>query len=222
MVPDGPFQARHFTLPLRCRYLLRPPQQPSDRSLLVIAAHGHAMTPEKMLELTAPLVGEGHYLASLQGPYQLWTDPGGGRSEVAFHWQTRFEAEHSRRLHHDMIRHVIAEAGLPAERLILLGFSQSVSLNYRFVCTEVEAVSGVIAICGGIPGDWDSGPYHPTRAAALHIATREDEFYPPEVTAAYPERFRPRLPDFELHLLDGPHRIPSAAAPIIQAWLRRW
>jgi predicted esterase len=211
-------ETRTFSLSLHCRYLLRPPEEPSAQPLLLVALHGHAMTPEEMLDLVAPLVGPRHYLASLQGPYQFWTHPGDpARSRVAFHWNTSFEPEHSRRLHHEMILHVLGEQPVPA---VLLGYSQSVSLNYRFICTYPNAVRGAIQICGGLPGDWDTAPYQRTSARALHIATRDDEFYPPSRTESYPERLRTHIPDLEFHMLDGPHRIPSAAGPIVQAWLR--
>ncbi|MBI3696062.1 MAG: hypothetical protein HY238_14625, partial [Acidobacteria bacterium] len=204
MDPDRA-ERRSFTLPLRCNYLLHAPEPVSERACLVIAVHGHAMTPGQMLRLTARLVGEEHFIASPQGPYQLWVKQDGQeQSAVAFHWSTRFEPEHSRRLHHDMILRVLEDVGRPA---VLVGFSQSVSLNYRFVCTYPEAVRGVIAICGGIPGDWDHGPYEPTHAAALHITTREDEFYPPAVTERYPDRLRTRIHDVEFHMLEGGHRI---------------
>jgi len=218
MDPDRA-ERRSFTLPLRCNYLLHTPESAGDAARLIVAVHGHAMTPEQMLRLTARLVGEEHYIASLQGPYQLWVKQDGQQpSEVAFHWATRFEPEHSRRLHHDMIRRVLEEVGRPA---VLVGFSQSVSFNYRFVCTYPNAVRGVIAICGGLPGDWDHGPYQPTRAAALHITTREDEFYPPAITERYPDRLRTRIADVEFHMLEGGHRIPSSARPIVRGWLRR-
>jgi len=215
-------EKRSFSLPLRCNYLLQTPQQAAQEPLLIIALHGHAMTAEQMLRLTSPLIGGGHYLASIQGPYQLWVKRDGQeRADVAFHWSTRFEPEHSWRLHHDMVLHVIREMGIPAERVILAGFSQSVSLNYRFVCTHTKAVRGAIGLCGGIPGDWDAAQYQPTGAAALHIATREDEYYPPNVTAPYAEKLRSRIADVEFHLLEGGHRIPSAARPIVQRWLER-
>lgn len=215
-------EQRSFTLPLKCNYLLWKPAEVTDRTLLVIALHGHAMTPEQMLRLVMPLVGDEHYIASLQGPYQLWiNEDKQARSRVAFHWATNFEAAHSRRLHHNMILRVIGEVGVPAERVVLAGFSQSVSLNYRFVCTHTAAVRGVIGICGGVPGDWEQGAYEATGAAALHIATREDEYYAPAVTEMYPERLRQRIADVEFHMLDGGHRIPSAARPIVQGWLHR-
>ncbi|MBI3667435.1 MAG: hypothetical protein HY236_14620 [Acidobacteria bacterium] len=221
MTPDRA-QIHSFSLQLRCNYLLWTPKRPRKDPLLVVTLHGHAMTPEQMLKLTAPLVGEDHFIASLQGPYQLWTKPDNhARSEVAFHWATRFEPEHSRRLHHQMILRVVEEVGVPGSRVLLVGFSQSVSLNYRFVCTHPEAARGVIAICGGLPGDWDTAPYQDTCAAALHITTREDQYYPPVVAETYPGRLRKHIADVEFHMLEGGHRIPSAARPMVQNWLER-
>jgi predicted esterase len=217
----GGVETRRFELPLRCRYLLRPPGRRQEDSLLFVVLHGHGMTPEQMLGLTAPLIGEEHSIASLQAPHQIWLNAeDAGRSRVGFHWATSFEPEHSRALHHAMIRRVLEECGFPAGQTVLLGYSQSVSLNYRFVCAHPEAVRGVIGICGGLPGDWDQGNSR-THAGALHIAAREDRYYPPEVTGTYPERLRRRIPDVEFHIVEGGHRVPSAAGELVRAWVKR-
>jgi predicted esterase len=81
-------------------------------------------------------------------------------------------------------------------------------------------VRGVIGICGGLPGDWDQETAR-SNAAALHICTREDEYYPTQVTDTYAERLRRRVAEVEVHTLEGGHRIPSAAGPLIQNWLGR-
>ena len=73
---------------------------------------------------------------------------------------------------------------------MLVGFSQAVALNYRFAASCPDAIRGVIAICGGLPGDWKSGPVQPTRASVLHIAACQDEYYPPAVTESYSEKLR--------------------------------
>jgi len=96
-----------------------------------------------------------------------------------------------------------------------------VSLNYRFAGAHPGAVRGVAGICGGLPGDWDD--QHPGRigAAVLHIARRQDEFYPPEHTEQYASRLRLRCDDVEFHLLDGTHRFPSRSGPVWDKWLNR-
>src|SRR5205814_2381110 len=117
---------------------------------------------------------------SLEGPNQFFLD--NGTSKVGYGWNTSRHPASSIRLHHDMVLHVLHEAGaehgIGPERRILLGFSQPVSLNYRFAATHPDAIRGVAGICGGLPGDWETGSYRPVTAAALHIARREDEYYP--------------------------------------------
>ena len=121
------------------------------------------------------------------------------------------------RLHHEMVRHVLDEAGselaIPAERRVLLGFSQPVSLNYRFAEAHPDAVRGLVGLCGGLPGDWDDERPGRIRPAVLHIARSEDEFYPPERTEQYARRLRLRCDDVEFHLLEGGHRFPSPCRP---------
>jgi predicted esterase len=55
----------------------------------------------------------------------------------------------------------------------------------------------------------------------LHIARAEDEFYPPTVTERYSDRLRLRADDVEFHMLEGGHRFPSKAGPIVEKWIGR-
>jgi predicted esterase len=104
---------------------------------------------------------------------------------------------------------------------MLVGFSQPVGLNYRFAATHTDAVRGVIGICGGIPTNWEDGPYRQTQAALLHISRREDEFYKAEVTEGYASRLRLHARDVEFHMLEGGHRFPSKAGPLVEQWIAR-
>jgi predicted esterase len=72
-----------------------------------------------------------------------------------------------------------------------------------------------------VPKNWEEGPYQKVQAALLHIARREDEFYKPEVTERYPERLRLRAADVEFHQLEGGHRFPSKAGPLVERWIER-
>ena len=214
---------RIFPARLDCHYLLLKPSAIDSHTPLVIALHGFGANPETMLELTARLFDKRAVIASLQGPNQFFL--GTDRREVGYGWITSRRPAESVRLHHEMILRVAAEAGgefgIPPERRLLVGFSQSVGLNYRFAGTHPGAVRGVVGICGGLPGDWDEGPYEPATAAVLHIARREDQFYPPAVTERYAERLRQRAADVEFHLIDGGHQMPSRGGRIIEPWLSR-
>ena len=212
-----------FSARLDCHYLLRAPHSVDDRTLLVVTLHGFSANPEVMLRLTANMFGPGPVIASLQGPNQFFLSA--SRPDVGYGWNTSRHAASSIRLHHDMVLHVLSEAGrvygIPPERRFLAGFSQPVSLNYRFAATCPDAVRGVVGLCGGIPSDWETAAYRPVTASVLHIARRADEYYAPEVTEQYPARLRIRVSDVEFHQLDGGHRFPSQGTPIVERWLSR-
>jgi predicted esterase len=212
-----------FTARLDCRYLVHAPEPLDERAVLVVTLHGFSANPDVMLRLTAAMMGPRHVIAAVQGPNQFYL--GMGSNEVGYGWATHKHPDSSVRLHHDMLLHVLNEAGreygIPASRRILAGFSQPVGMNYRFAATHPDEIRGVIGICGGIPRNWEEGPYKPVTAAVLHIARREDEFYKPEVTERYAERLRLRAADVEFHMLDGGHRFPSKARPIAEGWLAR-
>lgn len=220
--------ARHCTFSARldCHYLVRAPDAVDARTLLAVALHGFGQTAETMLPLTEKLVGRQHVVASLQGPNQFFLSGEAGRpGEVGYCWATSRHAPGSIRLHHDMVLHVLNEAGreygIPPERRLLVGFSQPVSLNYRFVATCPDAVRGVIGLCGGIPTDWETASYKTVKSSVLHIARREDEYYPPAATELYAEKLRMRVQDVEFHVLEGGHRFPSKGNVIVEGWLGR-
>jgi predicted esterase len=221
-----PFDSpRHctFTARLDCHYVVCAPEAVTEKTLLVAALHGFGQTPEAMLRLTGMMLGEKHVIAAVEGPNQFYLSQ--GSNQVGYCWITHRHAESSIRLHHEMLLHVLNEAGreygIPPNRRMLVGFSQPVGLNYRFAATHTDAVRGVIGICGGLPKNWEDGPYQKTSAALLHIARREDEFYKPDVTELYPQRLRLCADDVEFHLLEGGHRFPSKAGPLVERWIAR-
>jgi phospholipase/carboxylesterase len=193
------------------------------RTPLVVTLHGFGANPEIMLRMTARLFDRPAVIASLQGPYQFFLRA--GTQEVGYGWITNRIPAESIRLHRDMVLHVLDELGsqfgIPPERRLLAGFSQAVALNYRLAATCPDVVRGVIAICGGLPGDWDDGAYRTVSAAVVHIARLDDEYYPPGVTEHYAERLRRRAADVEFHLLDGGHQIPSEGKALLGPWLQR-
>ena len=220
-------EAHTFETQLACRYLLHIPVRPGPSPLVVLTLHGYSSNPEAMLRLTRTLVGEEHVIASLQAPNQHYVSDGlpNSQSVAGYNWGIRTHWESSVRLHHDMLRHVLAslrdrfQVGL--ERCLLVGFSQPVGLNYRFAGTYADEIAGVIGLCGGVPRDWQEDKYKPVRAALLHISREEDEFYAPDVVKKFPEQLRRHASDVEFHLIPGPHRFPSKAGPIVRPWMER-
>lgn len=212
-----------FQLPTEYQYLSYVPSQPPQ--LLILALHGYGMNPLTMLQLTKPILSESIAIASIQAPNQFYLTQTPSHSPTGYNWGTRAHGDASIALHHQMVLHVSAEmrhrCGLPVSRTILLGFSQPVGFNYRFAATFPNDIGGVIGICGGVPKNWQTGPYGRVAAPLLHIARDEDEFFPASVTADYPHQLLTRASDVEFHALPGGHRFPSKARPIVVSWLQR-
>jgi phospholipase/carboxylesterase len=214
---------RSFSTRLDCHYLLQTPDRIDEATPLVVTLHGFGGNPEDMLKMTDRLFEVPPVIAVLQGPYQFFLSA--AARDVGYGWITNRRPAESIRLHHEMVLHVLEEVGreigIPKDRRVLVGFSQAVALNYRFAASCPDGVRGVIAICGGLPGDWKTGSDQPVSASVLHIAARQDEYYPPGVTESYPEKLRQHAADVEFHLIDGGHRMPSSGAAIVAPWQRR-
>ena len=200
---------------------------PSRSAPLLIALHGygaskwHAMREAKMI---AP---EGFALAALQGPHQHLKDPRqpGGPLRFGFGWLTNFHPEDSVAAHHrgvlDLVDALVGEGIADANRIFLLGFSQSCALNYRFAFTHPDVLRGVIGICGGLPGDWESAPYKQTGAAVFHLTGARDEFYPPARVFNYAAQLQQRAKDVEFRSYDAGHEISSAMRDDLRDWLQQ-
>lgn len=224
MAFDSPRSSRNstFTCRLDCHYLLLEPEEPAADSLLIATLHGYGGNPEEMLRLTSAVVGPRHAIASIEGPHRFYlTD---SFEEVGYGWGAHHTAP-SIRLHHEMVLHVLnsagRECGIGPERRVLAGYSQAVPLNYRFAAACPDAVRGVMAFCGGLPPEWAEGAAGRVKAAILHVARRSDEYFPRRVAQGFEEVLRRQASDVEFHMMEGPHRFPSKAGPVVARWLER-
>lgn len=214
-----------FTARIDCRYLLHVPDLVDGKTVLALTLHGYGSHPEAMLDLTSALLGKRHIVASLQGPHQHYGGMLGVNASPVYNWGIRDHWESAVRLHHEMILQVLASLRsrfqIPNSRCLLAGFSQPVGLNYRFAGTHPDQVGGVLALCGGVPKDWDQDKYQTVRSPILHISRDQDEFYSLEQIAEFPEQLKMHASDVEFHLMPGPHRFPSKADGIVRPWLER-
>ncbi len=227
-MPEIVPEVHTFTTQLDCRYLLHVPnleEDPGEAKVVVVALHGYGMTPESMLRLTVGLVGEDFPVAALQAPFQHYQALRGASSTAAYNWGIRDHWASGVRLHHEMVQQTLASLrarfGVGAERCLLVGFSQPVGLNYRFVGTHPNQVGGALGLCGGVPRDWEESKYQRVTAAILHISRDQDEFYPNDQVREFPRRLAAHASDVEFHLIPGQHRFPSKGAAIVRPWMAR-
>lgn len=222
---------RHsVTVHLEAEYLLQVPTAVDANTLLVLTMHGYGSNPEVMLQFSAAVLGEEPIIASLRAPNQHYLATGelGAPvlgSEIAYNWGTTRHAALNIQLHHEMVRTISAELRerfqIPARHVVLMGFSQPVGLNYRLIGTYPEEAGGVIAMCGGVPKDWEEDKYGRVDAPILHISRSEDEFFPEAVARGFPERLRAHAANVEFHMIPGKHRFPSKAGGLIRAFAEK-
>jgi predicted esterase len=193
---------------------------------LLLALHGYGSNKGWMMREAREHAPEGFAVAALQGAHQHIKEPRekGGPLRYGFGWLTNFRPEESVALHHrgvlDLVATLVARGVARSDRVFLMGFSQSCALNYRFAFTHREALRGVVGICGGIPGDWETNPaYGETRAAVLHLSGTRDEFYTPERVAPYAEQLRQRASDVETRAYDAAHEFVPEMRGDVRAWL---
>jgi phospholipase/carboxylesterase len=200
---------------------------PDDRPApLLLALHGYGANKRQMSREARQMAPEGFAIASPQGFHQHIREPreAGGPLRFGFGWLTSYRPEESVAIHHnaliDLIDQLVAENAVDPQRIFLLGFSQSCALNYRFAFTYPDRLRGVIGICGGIPGDWEtSDSYLPARADVFHLAGTRDEFYPPSRVGDYAERLKMRAHDVEFQSYDAAHEIVPAMRRDVREWL---
>jgi phospholipase/carboxylesterase len=193
---------------------------------LLIALHGYGSNKNWMMREARHIAPGEFAVAALQGAHQHLKEPRepGAPLRYGFGWLTNFHPEDSVAVHHrallDMIEQLTGEGIADPARVFLLGFSQTCALNYRFAFTHAGVLRGVVGICGGLPGDWETGErYQNTRAAVLHLAGAGDEFYPPARVADFAARLSKRARDVEFRSYDAGHELIPAMRADVRAWL---
>ena len=196
---------------------------------LLIALHGYGANKRQMMREAKLMAPENFAVASLQGFHQHIKEPRepGGPLRFGFGWLTNFRSEESVAIHHravlDLIKVLSSDGVADPSRVFLLGFSQSCALNYRFAFTHPEQLRGVVGICGGIPGDWEtSSTYREANIDVLHLAGTRDEFYSPERVQDYERQLKMRARSVVFNSYDAAHEIVPEMRPCVVQWLTRF
>lgn len=218
---------RRMTVEIPCYYDLYVPEDDKPKPL-VIALHGYGGDKSSMMRVMRRINERDYAVACLQGPHQHLVMPTKGSPKLGygFGWLSNFKPEESVAMHHALIRQIIETLGQSGQadtrNVFLLGFSQACGANFRFAFTHGDMIRGVVAICGGIPGDWETeGKYQSGAVDVLYIAAERDEYYTPERMRQNAEALRSRARSVELRFFDAGHEVPRESYPVIDEWLGR-
>jgi predicted esterase len=218
-----------FTSPIRRYYELERPHRYSRRKSwpLLVALHGYEGNKDSMMRV-ASRIGNGNMIVtSLQGPNQFirWDQDRKLKNfPVGFGWGTAYRMEESVEIHHrdlrKLIRIAVRNYSADPSRVFLLAFSQACSYNYRFAFSHPRQVRGVIAVCGGVPGDWDHNPrYRSGHTNVLHIAATRDQWYSRERNLTFRRQLAQRAASVDFRFYNSTHRFPRTAIPHIRRWI---
>lgn len=192
---------------------------------LIVCLHGNGQS-KKTAMTYAQRIRSNWAIAALQGPYPHvnWQQ---GKLETQFSWVSDFEPQEAIENHHQFLISVIEKAYedklISRKKAVLFGFSQSVSLNYRFAKAHPDYVKGVIAIAGAAPTSWpEQAQSKSLKSPVLHIAMTEDEAYSLERSRQFKAKLEQHANDLTWLEFEGGHRVPRAAYAQIKTWLERF
>jgi len=194
----------------------------------LIVLHGFGQRAEDFIKVFDKLPAQGILVAAPQAPHHFY--PKFPAREVGFSWLTRYERDQSVADFIGYMRQFVEllknQHHADPQQLYVLGFSQGVSMAYRFWVHHAMPVRGVIAVCSDLPPDvaekLDTVP--PTEVLIFH--GREDQFIPLVKSREAEATLRAHGIPVELVEFDGGHYVPSLAvervAQIIKSKLKNF
>ena len=207
-------------------YDLYVPERGTDRPApLIIGLHGYEGNKESMMALAQRINQDDFIIASLQAPNGFFVQTGDNKAmpRIGFGWMMQYKAQETISLHHRMVLSIIEETAsnysIDHEAIFLMAFSQSVALNYRFTFTHPNLIRGIVAVCGGIPGDWDESKYHDSSTDVLIVAGETDDIYPAERSRSFKEMLARRAGTVDYRSFPVGHVFPRESLPLINEWL---
>lgn len=213
---------RYYEVELPANHLRR------KRWPLLVALHGYEGDKDSMMRVAKHVADGNMVVISLQGPYQFFRrlvrNPKDRR--VVFGWGTTYKMEDSIKLHHrdleTIIRISAQQFRADPQRVFLLAFSQACAANYRYIFTHPGAIRGAIAVCGGVPGDWNTNSHYRLASThILHIAARHDEWYSTEANLEYRGQLRQRAATVDFRFYNSTHKFPRRSLPHIRDWIKK-
>jgi predicted esterase len=206
-IHNGKMKIRHTVY-----YTVHAPEGNGPHPVLIVL-HGFGQRADEFIKVFETLPSRGILVAAPQAPHHFY--PQFPRREVGFSWLTRYERDQSvadfigyMRQFVELLRN---EHAADLTRLYVLGFSQGVSMAYRFWVHSAAPVRGVIACSSDLPPDVAErlGATPPTQVLLVH--SRDDQIVPITTSHEAEVILRTHAIPAELIEFDGGHYVPSLA-----------
>jgi predicted esterase len=179
----------------------------------LIVLHGFGQRAEEFVKVFESLPSHGILVAAPQGPHQFY--PKFPEREVGFSWLTRYERDQSVADFISYMQQFVEllknEHAADLTRLYVLGFSQGVSMAYRFWAHQAAPVRGIIAISSDLPPDVAERLSFTRPTNVLLVHGREDQMVSINKSREAETILRAHSIPVELLEFDGGHYVPSSA-----------
>lgn len=189
------------------------------RTLVVL--HGWGQNSRSFLRKFASLAQHNILVIAPQAPHQFYLDQ--VTRKVGFGWLTSFERDRGIALGVSALDAILDQVELEAGRPLLpllLGFSQGVSMAWRYAIHGAHSVSGVVVCGGDLPPDveaalpgWEPRPIlvvHGRNDAIVPVAKGEAAEVALKGLGLFPETM----------YFDGGHDVPEALLERLPGWMR--
>lgn len=217
--PEGLHEAQVKT---SCYYALQAPDVGiTAETTVLVVLHGWGQNARSFIRKFAPLRQHDVLVVAAQAPHQFYLDM--ETRKVGFGWMTAFDRDRA-------IANVVAaldaildsvelEHGTGPLRPCVLGFSQGVSIAWRYAIHGSRNVAGVVACGGDLPPDVEQAL--PTRKPipALLVHGREDAIVPWSKAQSAEKTLIEQGYPLETSYFDGGHDLPVDVVSQLLQWM---
>ena len=216
-----------MTAEIKLYYDLFIPDNIEKPAPLLIAVHGYGAHKRHMMREARAVADDNFVIAAIQAPHPHFrrTDDG---YRVGYGWLSSERSEEYVWLHHrfvlDVIEKLAADGLIDREQVFIYGFSQACALDFRFALSNPKVLRGIIGVCGGIPGDFDTNEdYWPQMVGEVfYLYGDDDEFYTQEQFAKFNEDLAAWLPHYRSKDYTAKHEITDEMRADIKDFLAQF
>lgn len=218
----APLERRRLTIDFSVYYAVQAPEHAQATATLLVL-HGFGQSCERFLKIFAPLHERHFLIVAPQAPNQFYVKINPKR--VGFTWLTRFERDQS--IHdfvgymNKLLRSVREAHPVSTKDVFLLGFSQGVSMAYRYAVHSQKPVAGVIACGADLPPDVADRLAVTPRFPVMLIHGRRDMLVPIAKAHTAAELLHRHAYPVDTAFFDGGHEIPPEIVHSIGDWIER-
>lgn len=221
---EGAEGLQAITVSATAYFAIQPPESGlGPRTQTLVALHGWGQNGPAFLRKFSALRASNVLVIAPQAPYQFYLDM--ESRKVGFGWLTSFDRRRGIAdgigLVDGVISAVEQQYGIEISRPFVLGFSQGVSLAFRYGIYGARRVSGVIACGGDLPPDVELKLPECVPFPVKLVHGTQDVVVPPGKSEAAERALRAHDFPLSADYFEGGHEVPEDVVLGLPAWMNQ-